>query len=409
MQIYLVGGAVRDRLLGYPYSEQDWVVVGATPAQMAELGYTPVGKDFPVFLHPDSKEEYALARTERKTSPGYGGFSFHCAPNITLEEDLVRRDLTINAMAMNEAGELIDPHGGARDLREKTLRHVSSAFSEDPVRILRVARFAARYHHLGFTVAEPTMALMAQMVSSGEADHLVAERVWKEFQRALGERHPDVFITTLRQCGALAVVMPELDTLFGLPQPPKHHPEVDTGVHSLMVLQQACELSDDVSVRFAALMHDLGKGLTPKDEWPRHIGHETRGIAPIKQLCQRLAVPNDCRDLALLAAQFHTHCHRAFELKPATLLKLFKQTDAYRKPKRFHQFLLTCKADSRGRTGFTKHDYPQSQYLAEALNVAQQVDIQALVKQGYQGGELGEAIEAERLRLLQDFKQEQSL
>ncbi len=406
LQTYLVGGAVRDRLLGYPYSEKDWVVVGATPAYMAELGFTPVGKDFPVFLHPHTKEEYALARTERKTAPGYSGFSFHCAPDVTLEEDLIRRDLTINAMAESSTGELIDPYGGHSDIQRKTLRHVSAAFSEDPVRILRVARFAARYHHLGFTIAPETLSLMKQMVASGEADHLVAERVWKEFDRALSERHPDVFIATLQQCGALAAVMPELDALFGVPQPPQHHPEVDTGLHSLLVLQQACILSNDTPVRFAALMHDLGKGLTPREQWPRHIGHEHTGLKPIKELCQRLAVPNDCRDLALIAAEFHTHCHRAFELKPSTLLKLFKQTDAYRKPERFQQFLLVCQADSRGRTGFENRDYPQSHYLAQALQTAKNVNVKALVSQGFKGADLGEAIEQERLGLLQQFKQE---
>ncbi|WP_020208083.1 multifunctional CCA addition/repair protein [Gilvimarinus chinensis] len=406
LQTYLVGGAVRDRLLDYPFTEKDWVVIGATPARMTEMGFTPVGKDFPVFLHPHTKEEYALARTERKTAPGYAGFSFYCSPEVTLEEDLRRRDLTINAIAESSTGELIDPYGGARDIQHKTLRHVSEAFTEDPVRILRVARFAARYHHLGFTIAAETLSLIKQMVTSGEADHLVAERVWKEFDRALRERHPEVFIATLQQCGALAVVMPELAALFGVPQPPQHHPEIDTGLHSLLVLQQACLLSNDTPVRFAALMHDLGKGLTPREQWPRHIGHEHTGLKPIKQLCQRLAVPNDCRDLALMAAEFHTHCHRAFELKPSTLLKLFKQTDAYRKPERFKQFLLVCQADSQGRTGFENREYPQSHYLAQALQTAKNVNVKALVNQGFKGAELGEAIEQERLGLLQQFKQE---
>ncbi|MCP8899413.1 multifunctional CCA addition/repair protein [Gilvimarinus xylanilyticus] len=405
-QTYLVGGAVRDRLLGYPFSEKDWVVVGATPEQMTDQGYSPVGKDFPVFLHPVTKEEYALARTERKTAPGYTGFSFYCAPSVTLEDDLSRRDLTINAIAQSECGELIDPYGGEQDLKHRLLRHVSPAFSEDPVRILRVARFAARYHHLGFTVADSTMALMREMVQAGEANHLVAERVWKELARALGEQNPEVFVQVLRDCGALDKVMPELDALFGVPQRAEHHPEIDTGIHCLMVLQQACKLTDSVAVRFAALMHDLGKGVTPKDVLPRHIGHEVKSLPLVKALCQRLAVPNDCRDLALITAEFHTHCHRALELKPSTVQKLFKRTDAYRKPERFNQFLLACEADSRGRTGFENRDYPQPDYLRTALEAVKEIDIQALIQQGYQGAELGQAIEQTRIKILQQVKQD---
>ncbi|WP_339615880.1 multifunctional CCA addition/repair protein [uncultured Gilvimarinus sp.] len=406
MQVYLVGGAVRDKLLGYPYHERDWVVVGATPEAMLAQGFTPVGKDFPVFLHPNTKEEYALARTERKTAPGYTGFAFHASPDVSLEDDLIRRDLTINAIAEDEQGRLFDPFNGAQDIRDKKLRHVSDAFSEDPVRILRTARFAARYHHLGFTVAESTMALMHAMVEDGEADHLVAERAWKEMSRALGERNPEVFFTLLKTCGALAKILPELNRLFGVPQPPEHHPEIDTGEHSLMVLQQACRLSTDTCVRFAALVHDLGKGETPPDKWPRHINHEQLGLPLIKALCKRLAVPNDCRDLALLAAQFHTHVHRAFELRPATVLKLLKQTDALRRPERFAQLLLTCEADSRGRTGFEARDYPQPGYLHRALELCQTVDVKALVAKGYQGAELGAAIDAERLQKLDALKQQ---
>ncbi|WP_049721146.1 multifunctional CCA addition/repair protein [Gilvimarinus polysaccharolyticus] len=407
MQVYLVGGAVRDKLLGYPYHERDWVVVGATPEALLAKGFTPVGKDFPVFLHPTTKEEYALARTERKTAPGYTGFAFHASPDVSLEEDLIRRDLTINAIAEDEQGQLFDPFNGAQDIRDKKLRHVSDAFSEDPVRILRIARFAARYHHLGFTVAKTTTDLMRSMVEAGEADHLVAERAWKEMSRALGERNPEVFFQVLRACGALAKILPELDQLFGIPQPPQHHPEIDTGVHSLMVLQQACLLSDDTCVRFAALVHDLGKGKTPADNWPRHINHEQLGLPVIKALCKRLAVPNECRDLGLLAAQFHTHVHRAFELRPDTLLKLIKQTDALRRPERFAQLLLACEADSRGRTGFEQCDYSQPQYLLRALELCQQVDVKTLVASGLQGLELGAAIDAERLQRLKELQQQQ--
>ncbi|WP_339897128.1 multifunctional CCA addition/repair protein [uncultured Gilvimarinus sp.] len=406
MQVYLVGGAVRDKLLGYPFHERDWVVVGATPEAMLEQGFTPVGKDFPVFLHPHSKEEYALARTERKTAPGYTGFSFYASPEVSLEDDLIRRDLTINAIAEDEHGTLCDPFNGAQDIRDKKLRHVSDAFSEDPVRILRTARFAARYHHLGFTVAENTNALMSDMVTNGEVDHLVAERVWKEMSRALDERHPEVFFQVLRQCGALAKILPELEQLFGVPQPAKHHPEIDTGVHTLLVLQQAVQLSDATCVRFAALVHDLGKGATNPEQWPRHINHEQQGLPLIKALCKRLAVPNDCRDLALLAAQFHTHVHRAFELRPNTILKLIKQTDALRRPERFTQLLLACEADSRGRTGFENCHYPQPQYLQRALELCQAVDVKALVERGLQGAELGAAIDAARLAQLETLKRQ---
>ncbi|WP_041524001.1 multifunctional CCA addition/repair protein [Gilvimarinus agarilyticus] len=406
MQVYLVGGAVRDKLLGYPFHERDWVVVGATPEAMLEQGFTPVGKDFPVFLHPRSKEEYALARTERKTAPGYTGFSFYASPDVSLEDDLIRRDLTINAIAEDEHGTLFDPFNGAQDIRDKKLRHVSDAFSEDPVRILRTARFAARYHHLGFTVAKNTNALMSDMVTSGEVDHLVAERVWKEMSRALDERNPEVFFRVLRECGALAKVLPELEQLFGVPQPAKHHPEIDTGAHTLMVLQQAAQLSDATCVRFAALVHDVGKGVTDPEQWPRHINHEQLGVPLIKALCKRLAVPNDCRDLALLAAQFHTHVHRAFELRPNTILKLIKQTDALRRPERFTQLLLVCEADSRGRTGFESRPYPQPPYLLRALALCQAVDVKALVERGLQGAELGAAIDAARLEQLETLKQQ---
>lgn len=404
MQIYLVGGAVRDKLLGYPYSERDWVVVGARPEELEAQGYTPVGRDFPVFLHPETREEYALARTERKTAPGYTGFQFHTAPDVTLEQDLERRDLTINAIAEDEHGERVDPYSGERDLRDKVLRHVSPAFAEDPVRILRVARFAARYHHLGFTVAEDTLQLMRQMVESGEVDHLVPERVWKEMERALGERRPEIFIQTLRDCGALARILPEVDALFGVPQRAEHHPEIDTGIHCLMVLQQAAQLSEDARVRFAALVHDLGKGTTPESDWPRHIGHEQRSIALVKQLCRRVAAPNDYKALALLAAEYHTHSHRALELKPATVLKLLKVADAFRRPERFEQFLLCCIADSRGRTGFEQREYPQADYLRRALEQCRSIDNRRIAEQGYTGKEFGEALDRERLARLAALK-----
>ncbi len=405
MEIYLVGGAVRDKLLGYPYSESDWVVVGATPEEMQAKGFTAVGKDFPVFLHPDTKEEYALARTERKTGPGYAGFDFYSTPDVTLEEDLRRRDLTINAIAETADGELIDPYHGQRDLQQKVLRHVSSAFSEDPVRILRVARFAARYQHLGFTVAEDTMALMTQMVEQGEADHLVPERVWKELSRALAEPNPETFVRVMRRCGALARVLPELDRLFGVPQPPQHHPEIDCGEHSLLALQQACRLSDDTRVRLAALIHDLGKGTTPKTEWPQHIGHEQRSVALIEHCCERLAIPKDYRDLAVACAQYHSHCHRAFELTPKTLAKTLQAIDAYRRPQRFELFLLCCEADARGRQGRETDGYPQADYFRQALKTCQKIEPKQLVTEGLSGKALGQELHRRRIEALKDLKE----
>lgn len=407
MKTYLVGGAVRDKLLGYPFHEKDWVVVGATPKEMEQQGFVAVGKDFPVFLHPHTKEEYALARTERKTGRGYAGFSFYCGDEVTLEDDLRRRDLTINAIAEDEHGNIIDPYGGQRDLRDKKLRHVSDAFLEDPVRILRIARFAARYHHLGFSIAEETLQLMRDMVDNGEVDHLVAERVWKEMQRALGEASPDVFIRSLRDCGALARLFPEVDALFGVPQTAIHHPEVDTGIHTLMSLQQAAKLTDDVCVRFATLMHDLGKGNTPMAEWPRHIAHEARSIPLVKKVCERIAAPRDYRDLALIAAQWHTHCHRALELRPATVLSLLQNTDAFRRPERFKQFLLCCEADARGRTGFEDRDYPQANYLRDALKCCQQLDMKAISADGFTGKDFGEEVDRRRLSLLSEYKTNQ--
>lgn len=404
MKTYLVGGAVRDKLLGRTVTERDWVVVGSSPAQMVANGFTPVGQDFPVFLHPQTKEEYALARTERKTGKGYGGFSFYCGDEVTLEDDLIRRDLTINAMAEDDNGKIIDPYNGQRDLADKLLRHVSPAFAEDPVRILRIARFAARYHSLGFRVADETIALMQTMVANGEVDHLVAERVWKETERALGEPHPEIFIEVLRASHALTRLFPEVDALFGVPQTAAHHPEIDTGIHTLMSLQQAVKLSPSTCVRFATLLHDLGKATTPTDEWPRHIAHEDRSLPLVKKLCERIAAPKDYKDLALMVAQWHTHCHRALELKPATILKVLQSNDAFRRPERFEQFLLCCEADARGRTGFENREYPQADLLRQALCAAQNVDIADIQAKGLTGKAFGEEVDRQRLKNLLQLK-----
>ncbi|KAB7627394.1 multifunctional CCA addition/repair protein [Alkalilimnicola sp. S0819] len=396
MRCYLVGGAVRDELLGLPVKERDWVVVGATPEQMTAQGFKPVGKDFPVFLHPDTNEEYALARTERKTAPGYHGFSFHAAPEVTLEEDLARRDLTVNALARNEAGEVVDPYGGLRDLRDRVLRHVSPAFAEDPVRILRLARFAARYAPLGFTVAPETLALCRAMVEAGEVDALVPERVWQEMDKALGEREPSPFIRVLRECGALARLLPELDRLFGIPQRKEYHPEVDTGVHTLLVLDQAARLSEDRAVRYAALLHDLGKGTTPAKLLPRHIGHEARGVPLVEAVCERLRAPRAYRDLARLVCRLHLNAHRARELRPDTVVKLFEQLDAYRKPERLEQFLLACEADARGRTGLEDKPYPQADYLRAAYAATREVQAWDFVAQGLKGAAIAKAVSRAR-------------
>ena len=380
MKIHLVGGAVRDALLGLSKSDRDWVVTGATPAQMQALGYRPVGKDFPVFLHPQSKEEYALARTERKSGHGYKGFVFNADPGVTLEEDLQRRDLTINAIARTEDGQIIDPWGGVRDLEERVLRHVSPAFAEDPLRVLRVARFAARFAPLGFRVAPETLTLMRQLSSSGELQHLVAERVWQEMEKALGEPAPAEFFRVLRECGALQVILPEVDALFGVPQPALHHPEIDTGVHVLMCLEQAARLSDDPVVRFATLVHDLGKGTTPPAYWPSHHGHEERGVALIAALSKRLRVPTRFAALGKLVSQYHTHCHRAEQLRADTLLTLLEALDAFRRPLQLGQFLLACEADARGRTGFEERPYPQADRVRAAFAAASAIDIPALLQ-----------------------------
>tara|TARA_R100001377_G_scaffold52931_3_gene31072 strand:- start:1766 stop:3007 length:1242 start_codon:yes stop_codon:yes gene_type:complete len=380
MKTYLVGGAVRDRLLGFKKSDRDWVVVGASVEQMLEAGYTQVGRDFPVFLHPKTKEEHALARTERKTGPGYTGFAFNADPSVTLEEDLQRRDLTINAIAQDSDGKLVDPYGGVKDVEDRVLRHVSEAFTEDPLRVLRVARFMARFAPIGFRIAEETMILMRQLTDSGELQHLVAERVWQEMDKALRSAAPAEFFRSLRDCGALQVILPEVDNLFGVPQPPLHHPEIDTGVHVMMCLEQAAKLSDDPVVRFATLMHDLGKGVTPKDNWPRHFGHEQLGVPLINAVCARLRVPKKYQQVARLVSQFHTHCHRALELRADTMLRLFESLDAFRRPEQVAQFLLACEADSRGRTGFEDREYPQAEFLRGALLAANGVNIAALLQ-----------------------------
>lgn len=394
MEIYLVGGAVRDKRLGLPVTDRDYVVVGATPEQMISLGFQPVGADFPVFLHPETKEEYALARTERKHGHGYKGFTVHSAPDVTLEDDLRRRDLTINAMAETLDGRLIDPFGGAADLERRVLRHVSPAFAEDPVRILRVARFAARFAPRGFRVADDTVSLMRAIVDAGEVDHLVPERVWVELERALQEPQPAHFFETLRACGALARLFPEIDRLYGVPQPPKYHPEVDTGVHVMLVVDQAARLSRDTRVRFAALTHDLGKGTTPRDEWPRHAGHEERSCRLIETMCARLRVPNDYRDLALLVARYHGHCHRLFELRAATVLKLLEGLDAFRRPERVDRFATACEADARGRKGLEEEPYPQRAALLRVLDAAGRLDTRAIAAQAAAEGLSGEAIGA---------------
>ncbi len=404
MKTYLVGGAVRDEILRYPFKEKDWVVVGATVDDMLTAGYQQVGKDFPVFLHPTTKEEHALARTERKTAAGYKGFEVHTSPDVTLEEDLIRRDLTINAIAKDENGDYIDPYHGIDDIKNKILRHVSDAFAEDPVRILRIARFMARYAHLGFRIANETLELMKTMVAAGEVDALVPERVWQEMQKALSEKTPGAFITALRDCGALQRILPEVDCLFGVPQPAEHHPEIDTGIHTLMVLEQASKLSNDADVRFAALVHDLGKGTTPEEEWPRHIGHEARGADIVKKVCQRLRVPNEYRDLAERTARFHLHYHRALELKPATVVKTLEQLDAFRKPERFEKFLLASEADARGRPGYEDKDFPQGDYFRQALIAAKNIDIAELRSLGFENMALANKIKEARVKAVTALK-----
>ena len=397
MQAYVVGGAVRDALLGIEGQDRDWVVVGATPEDMLAKGFRPVGKDFPVFLHPDTQEEYALARTERKTAPGYRGFVFHTSPDVKLEDDLVRRDLTINAIARAADGTLVDPYGGQQDLRDKLFRHVSDAFLEDPVRILRVARFAARFPD--FTVAPDTLALMRKMVDGGEVDALVPERVWQELSRGLMEQAPSRMLAVLRDCGALARIMPELDVLWGVPQPATPHPEVDTGLHMMLVIDYSAQRTFELPVRFAALMHDLGKGATPPEHWPKHHGHEALGLKLIDAVCKRLKVPNDCRDLAVMTAREHGNIGRALELRANTIVTLFERCDAFRKPGRFADMLLAAECDARGRGGdFPSQPYPQGPYLLAALAAARAVDAGAVAQRFCENtARIPEAIHAARV------------
>lgn len=405
MEVYLVGGAVRDRLLGLPVRERDWVVVGARPEDLERDGYVPVGREFPVFLHPRTKEEHALARLERKVAPGYRGFATEFSPEVTLEEDLRRRDLTINAIAESSNGQIIDPYGGQRDLQERLLRHVSAAFAEDPVRILRVARFAARFADLGFTVAPETRALMSQMVASGEVGALVPERVWQETDRALGETRPDVFFETLRECGALAVIFPELAALHGVPQPPRWHPEVDTGVHIMLAVRHAAQVGASTAVRFAVLTHDLGKARTPREHWPSHHGHEEAGVPLVEAFSQRFRVPNEYRELAVLGARHHAVIHRAAQLRADTMLKLLETTDAFRRPERFAELLRVCESDARGRTGLETRPYPQSEYLQRVRDAAAAVTLSDEDRNGLSGQAIGAKLRAKRLAAVSEVKE----
>lgn len=400
MRIYLVGGAVRDQLLGLPIQERDWVVVGASIEDMIQQGFRPVGKDFPVFLHPKTNEEYALARTERKTGRGYSEFTFYTSPDVTLEQDLGRRDLTINAMAELPDGTIVDPFNGQKDLADKKLRHVSVAFIEDPVRLLRIARFAARYAKLDFSIANETMALLKKMVANGEVDALVKDRVWQETQRALNGSSPEVFFKILRECGALQKLFPEIDNLFGIPNPPQWHPEIDSGIHALLSLQIASEISTEAVVRFAALLHDVGKALTPRSKWPKHIGHEQAGVKVVEALCARYPVPKTFRELAILVSKYHLHAHRAAELKPSTLVKLLEKIDAYRRPDRFSQFLLACEADARGRTGMEQIEYAPKNFLKKIYLITRDVPIEPLLERELTGQKLAQALHEARVNAI---------
>ncbi len=404
MQIFLVGGAVRDQLLNRPIVERDYLVVGSNAAEMLALGYVQVGKDFPVFLHPKSKEEYALARTERKQGLGYTGFVCHADESVSIEDDLLRRDLTINAMAMSDDGTIIDPYNGQQDLKDRIFRHVSPAFSEDPLRVLRLARFAARYDDFNFSIAPETLQLMKSMVAAGELENLTADRVWKEFSRALAEPHPEVFIDILRTTGALKVLWPSLDILWGIPNPEQHHGEIDSGIHTMMVLSQAVKFSEDIAVRFAALCHDLGKGLTAKHRWPSHQGHETSGLSLVEDICQKFKVPNTVKRIALQVCEFHLHCHRALELKPSTVLKMFNKLDVWRKPQDFELFLICCHADSSGRLGKELSLYPQADYLRAALASCKQIQVKEFVQQGLKGEAIKDALNQARLVAIKQVK-----
>ncbi|HBC6574525.1 TPA: multifunctional CCA addition/repair protein [Proteus mirabilis] len=396
MKIYLVGGAVRDQLLNLPVKDRDWVVVGATPETLLQQGYQQVGKDFPVFLHPDTHEEYALARTERKSGSGYTGFTCYAAPDVTLEDDLQRRDLTINAIAYSAKGEYIDPYHGIDDIHAKLLRHVSDAFSEDPLRVLRVARFAARFAPLGFTIAPETMSLMQEMTNSGELNALTAERVWKETEKALRSQAPQVYFEILHQCGALKILFPEINALFGVPAPKKWHPEIDTGIHTMMVLAMASQLTDDIAVRFSALCHDLGKGVTPVENWPHHHGHGPAGVPLVEALCQRYRIPNQIRDLAKLAAKYHDHLHRIEKMRPSKIIRLFDAIDAWRKPERIDQLAIISEADARGRQGAENLPYPQGIFFRQAFKIANQVDVKSIVSRGLKGSAIREALTKQR-------------
>ncbi|QPB42704.1 multifunctional CCA addition/repair protein [Rodentibacter haemolyticus] len=408
MEIYLVGGAVRDQLLGLPVKDRDWVVVGATPEILLSQGYQQVGKDFPVFLNPKTKEEYALARTERKSGTGYKGFICDFSPKITLEQDLIRRDLTINAMAQDAQGNIYDPYQGKTDLENRILRHISPAFAEDPLRVLRVARFAARFHHLDFQIAAETLALMKQLTQSGELSYLTAERVWLETEKALTEKHPEVYFETLRKIGALKVLFPELDALYGVPNPVQHHPEIDSFVHSMLVLRQAVKLTQDQpkhhqsAVRFSAVCHDLGKALTPKEILPHHYGHEKAGIKPTRAFCKRFKVPTDYQELAELSCEYHTHIHKAFELRPETIIKLFNRFDVWRKPQRFQAFLSVCLADTRGRSGFEEREYPQIDYINTLLNIAADVDVQQVIADGFEKEGIRDELNRRRIKAVKE-------
>lgn len=405
---YRVGGAIRDELLGYPWHEIDWVVTGSSPEQMLEQGFTPVGKDFPVFLHPKTKDEYALARTERKSAPGYQGFTFNTNPNITIEEDLSRRDLTINAIAQDKDGLFIDPFNGQEDIHNRVLRHVSDAFQEDPVRVLRLARFKARYHHLGFTIAEETKTLIKSMKESGELDALVPERVWQELRKALNEKHPEQFFYALRECEVLNTLFPHIDSLFGVPQTEKYHPEIDTGVHVMMALHKTAELDFEedtkLDTQFAVLMHDLGKAITPEDILPSHYGHEQKGLKLVKAFCKQWRIPKQTAHIGEITCQYHTHIHRAFELKPSTLIDVFYKCDAFRKPNQFKCLVQACLCDWQGRLNFENEAYPQKEYAEKMLELCNSVDKKAIIEKGFQGKEITEQIKKEQIRLVAQEK-----
>ncbi|MBT3699460.1 MAG: multifunctional CCA addition/repair protein [Methylococcales bacterium] len=403
MKTYLVGGAVRDKLLNYPFTEKDWVVIGESPESMIAQKFIPVGKDFPVFLHPKTREEYALARTERKIAPGYTGFNFHTAPEVTLEQDLIRRDLTINAIALSSSGQLIDPYGGQKDLKNRILRHVSPAFNEDPVRVLRIARFAARYAHLGFQIADETRLLMQQMVQQGEISHLVPERVWTETHKALTEDQPSCFFKTLKNCGSLAIIFPEINELFGVPQPKKYHPEIDTGIHALLTVDQAAQLTTDPATRFAALVHDLGKAKTSPSNWPSHRGHESGGLPILKQLCQRLRIPKSYKALAQHVMLHHTSAHKVMHLKPETLAEMLLNIGAFKKDNTLKKFLLACEADAKGRTGLENEPYPQASFIQSAQQAALAINTDLFTSGSLKGPQVGEAIYQSRIQAITDF------